>query len=66
MGEPVLFEEGQPVFHVHTNSTKRRKLLRVKNVRLTKRYLDAIAEYKPERMNGENIVRMFPDERRTA
>ena len=66
MGQPLPFDAGRPVFHVHTNSTTRRKKLRVKSVRLTEWYLEAVIKYKPERMDGRNIVRMFPDERSAA
>lgn len=67
MKQPVPFNGGQAVFHVHTNpSQKRKKKLRAKNLPLTEWYWIAIATFKPERMNGMNIVQMFPDERGAA
>jgi len=66
MKQSVPFEDGQPVFHVQPNSTQKGKKLRVKNLPLTEWYLRAIATFKPERLNGKNIVQMFPDERSAA
>lgn len=61
------FEEDQPVFHVHTSSTKPPKLLEViSHVQLEGEHLEALAKYLLKRVMRRKNVIQLPDERKDA